>query len=137
MVKATIRTALIVLMLPSMAAAQVAVPLEHDGRPGVWFELDEARRLNALDSTLAMRARELHLLERQLELAVEFEIPALRRAVQATQEIGETWAGVVETATTRAREAEERADAWHTRPLLWVLIGLAVGGLLGGFIVSR
>ena len=125
------------LTLPVVAQEPVTVPLEHDGRVGVWFVLEEAQRLNALDENTESRRQVIQLLERQLELAVEFEIPARQRAVAAALAIGETWHDVVESATERANEAESRLDSIWRQPILWLTIGLAVGSIVAGFLVSR
>lgn len=125
-------------LVPELSRAQdVAVPLVHEGRPGVWFTLDEARRLNALDVSSALHAREVRLLETQLSIAVEREIPALRRALDLSERIAGTWRGVVQTANERATEAEERLDAWWREPGLWFALGVITTGVIAGVVVLR
>lgn len=123
------RAMLISLLAPSLALGQppAAVALEHDGRPGVWFELAEAQRLNALDVSSGAQAARFRLIEQQLTLAVEVEIPALRRALELETQAAARWEASAGHQESRARAAEKRADAIWRSPALWLLFGLIVG----------
>jgi hypothetical protein len=103
----------------------------------VWFTLEEAQRLNALDANTERRKREIKLLEEQLHLATGVEIPALHGAVKSFREIGALWKSVVQDSVTRAEKAERRLDSIWRQPILWLTIGLAIGSAAAGYLVSR
>lgn len=118
---------LIALVLLSGVAApvradDVAVPLQHDGKDGVWFVLEEAQRLNVLDELAPLKENKIRLLDRQLELA-KIEIVNVRIAVDASNERADLW-------RETAKKAEARADAqsaWYRQPVLWFTVGALVG----------
>lgn len=53
-------------LLVTLALSDV-VPLEHEGRPGVWIVESEARRLHEVDLELDLRREQVDELTRQIE----------------------------------------------------------------------
>jgi len=111
-----------VLILALLLGDPVAVPLQHDGRDGVWFVLEEAQRLNTLDELAPLKENKIKLLDRQLELA-KIEIVNVRIAVDGEGKRANLW-------RETAKKAEARADAqsaWYRQPVLWFAVGALVG----------
>lgn len=112
-----------------------AEPTSHEleGVPGMWFPMPIARLMLCEVRELRLRRREVTLTTGEISLweqRVEFTERQRDLAVEARDHLE----GVVVAATRRAREAEESRDAWWRSPILWVVVGVIVGGgiLIGG-----
>lgn len=119
-------------LLAAPAAAQVS--LDHEGLPGVWLPLDEARaqyaelqRLDALEELTVLQ-------EQQLQLRLE-QIEHLRELAQIAETAEVQAFTVIEDAERRILEAEERADAWYRSPTLWFTLGAVVAIALGALAI--
>lgn len=124
------RVLVVLLALPGVCAAQT-VPMQYEGRLGVWFELPAARE--ALE--YRQRAR---LLDESLRLA-RVEIDALREVgTQRARNVAalETALAASEQAITRAEEeiASASTGSWW-RGLAWGLLGgIVLGACVAGFV---
>ncbi len=116
------RVLIFILLFSGVAQADVAVPLQHDGKDGVWFVLEEAQRLNVLDELAPLKENKIRLLKEELRLAY-LEIKNVRIAVDVSNERADLW-------ESTAKKAEARADAgdkWYMKPVLWFTVGVLVG----------
>ena len=112
-----------------------AEPTSHEleSVAGMWFPGAIARLMLCEVRELRLRRREIGLTSRELRLwetQVTFTERQRDLAVEARDRLEE----VVEAATRRAREAESEVGAWYRSPILWVVVGIVVGGgiLIGG-----
>ncbi len=121
------RVLIFILLLTGVARADdVAVPLQHDGKDGVWFVLKEAQRLNTLDELAPLKENKIRLLDRQLELA-KIEIKHVRIAVDASKERADLWESTARKVEKRADTAQAKLDVWYRQPVLWFTVGALVG----------
>lgn len=130
-------------------AQERPVPLAHEGRPGLWFSLEEGRAaVSALRESQAARYQ-VRLLEGQLELA-EAELVDVRAALQASTEAEALAEVTLAGARVQLGEADQRArtalaernrvsgerDVWAGvavgSGVLAILLGVALGLVLGG-----
>lgn len=118
----------------SVCAPHVAVRravLDHEGRSGVWFDLDVARcmlarldmlpRLSDLNRTLESR---ITIADRRYQLRVE--------ASTLADEIMERYRTALVASESRADAAERRLASWHRSPVLWLMVGVVLSALLVG-----
>jgi hypothetical protein len=117
--------ALVIVLCPVSVSAQ-AVALTHEGSPGVWFPLADAREaLGARVERDSLRAR-LTLCDESLSIA-DSQADNLRSLVEASATEIERAGASVDAAIARAIAAESERDAWYRSPFLWTAIGLVVG----------
>jgi len=122
-----VRVLIFILLLSGVARADdVAVPLQHDGKDGVWFVLKEAQRLNVLDELAPLKENKIRLLDRQLELA-KIEIVNVRIAVDATNERADLWERTALKVEARADTVQAKLDAWYRQPVVLFTVGALVG----------
>ena len=107
-------------------ADDVAVPMHHNGKDGVWFVLEEAQRLNVLDELVPLKEKKIHLLGEELRLA-KMEIVNVRIAVAAGDERADLWESTARKVEKRADAAEARANAWYRQPVMLFTLGALVG----------
>jgi len=108
-------------MFSLTARAQPPVALEHDGQPGVWFPLPEARLVLQHEMERVDLLERVRLTSEALDLAGA-EIRILRSSVAVTDALRESLA--------RAREQAREARAWYRDPLLWGGVGFVAGTVL-------
>lgn len=121
--------ATIVVLSTSVASAAPLrpIPLEHDGRPGVWFDRGDADRvLHALEQTNTMRATiaEQEAVVDLLKLRVATTTTTLALVEGA---LHEEQSLRVHFQTAYLAEVERQDSIFHS-PLLWALVGVVVGG---------
>lgn len=112
----------LVLGCASTAAAQTGVPMEHEGRPGVWVELTYARELAALVLEEPHQVERLRLLDERLQLR-EVERITLRAAVDEARD--QLAARALEVEALEARIAS--LEQWWNLPWFWGPVGFVVG----------
>ena len=101
-------------------------PLEHQGHPGVWFDLEVARCMLGDLSELEAVRTQARLLEQRATLRDE-QAASLREAVR----LGDLALGsvmqAVQAAEGRAARAETALDSPLRSPWLWLGVGTAAG----------
>ncbi len=107
-------------------ADDVAVPMHHDGKDGVWFVLEEAQRLNVLARLAPLKDTKIELLDEQLKLA-KMEIVNVRIAVDASKELVDLWESTARKIEKRADAAQAKLDAWYRQPVILFTVGALVG----------
>lgn len=104
--------------------------LEHDGEPGIWFQLDVARCMLGRLSALPLYAQRVTLLQGRLTL--DDERSALVDREVSLAEEGEQQAVDALDAAIRARQrAEDARDAWYRSPALWFALGVVAAVAVG------
>lgn len=121
--------AIVTASAPNVAWSQ-AKPVTHEGVPGVWFPAPEAEDLLNQEQKIAdleaaqQAARDLITIrDKQLELATQTTTKALEIADLA-QDNAKTWKEAHDTIL------EERSS--RISPVIMLLIGIGVGGLITG-----
>ncbi len=121
--------------LRAVTAELEAEPTRHEleGVAGIWFPGAIARLMLCEVRELRLRRREIVLTVGEIRLweqRVDFTERQRDLAVEARDRLD----GIVVAAVRRAREAEESRDAWWRSPVLWIVVGVVVGGgiLIGG-----
>ncbi len=107
-------------------ADDVAVPMHHNGKDGVWFELEEAQRLNKLDELVPLKEIKILNLEEEKRLAL-LEIKDVRIAVDASSELADLWESTARKVEQRADAAQAKLDAWYRQPVILFTVGALVG----------
>ena len=108
----------------------------HEGTTGYWFpESTASRMLQDLEELPPLRLK-----SEKLELKVKGQeelILLLREDIKITEEIGNKWKLAFDNqlAVTEKQEEEfkkeiERLDAWYRSPVLWLGVGIIVGGAM-------
>ena len=106
---------------------------ELEGVRGMWFPMPIARLILCEVRELRLRRRAVVLTTSELRLW-EARVTFTERQRDLAVEARDRLEAVVEAATRRAREAESEVGAWYRSPILWVVVGIVVGGgiLIGG-----
>ena len=107
-------------------ADDVAVPMHHDGKDGVWFVLEEAQRLNLIDELAPLKEIKIIKLEEEKRLAI-LEIKDVRIAVNASKELADLWESTARKVERRADAAQTKLDAWYRQPVILFTVGALVG----------
>jgi len=100
---------------------------EQDGVVGFWFRRDVALHMICELRVAEQLRPRVRLLERQLEIR-DAQVERLRQMYDLAAEGEERALGVVDTAQRDARRAREELDAWYRHPILWTVVGIALGG---------
>lgn len=119
---------MIALALLLSLAADVAVPLVHEGRAGVWLELATAREADSCLEKAPLWTAKLKLLSDDSMLATR-EILELRASLSTAMEQN----ALVQASLERAIS---RAEAWWRSPALWLALGVAIA-LAGVLVVAQ
>ncbi len=118
---------MVTFILAALLLSDVAVPLVHDGRAGVWLELKTARDANECMEKQPLIERKLKLLSDDSMLATR-EILELRASLGTAMEQN----ALVQASLERAIS---RAEAWWRSPALWAALG-AVTALAGVLVIQ-
>jgi len=104
-------------------AAPEPVDMERVGGRGVWFPMAQVRHLLCIQRNRASWIRSVRLADTELDLW-RYRVENLREAYGLAVEARTILGDVVEAASRRAREAEDRADSVLRSPLLWFGTGI-------------
>mgnify|MGYP000716471872 CR=1 FL=1 len=104
------------------------VPHELDGRQGVWFERDDAdlvldaltRRLPAAEQTVEAQDKLVLLLRGQVRTATS--------ALAVSDELNLRLSQTASVAWQAYEEEVESNDSLFEEPILWLIVGLVIGG---------
>lgn len=107
-------------------ADDVAIPMHHNGKDGVWFVLEEAQRLNVIDELAPLKDTKIELLGEQLKLA-KMEIVNVRIAVDSSKELADLWESTARKVEKRADAAQAKLDAWYRQPVILFTVGALLG----------
>ena len=121
---------------PAWAEPPGVQPLEKDGEPGLWFPETIARRVLADVEELRVRRAEVDLCRKRAELHTE-RVAALDKALTESKRATATARGELDRAIRGREEAERERDGWFAgKPWFWGVVGVAVGAVATGFIIS-
>lgn len=113
---------LVLLLIPARASAQETTPLEHNGKPGIWFPSEKAKKLLEDVAQLPGIRLQLELLGKRLELE-KSRSDLLEANVKTSSQIAEAWKS---TATEQAKVLANK-DPWWKSPYLWLTVGVVAG----------
>lgn len=111
-------------------------PLEREGEAGFWFPEAIARRALADVEELRVRRAEVELCRKRAELHDE-RVKALDKALTESKRATATARGELDRAIRGREEAERERDGWFAgKPWFWGVVGVAVGAVATGAIIS-
>lgn len=115
--------ATLALMLAPLHARAEGAPVTHDGKPGVWFGVEAAKRLLKDVTELKSIRQQLHVLEQLI--AVRKEREALLKGVIAdTEKLVALWKKTAETQTATLEKVTD--PPFYKKPVFWFAVGFAV-----------
>lgn len=108
-----------------------------EGTAGLWFPSPIAALVLCEVRELRLRRRVVELDVRELRLW-EQRVAFTERQRELAVEARDVFEVVVVASDRRAREAESELGAWYRSPILWVVVGIIVGGgvLIGGAYIA-
>lgn len=115
---------LLLVVTPSVARSD-PTPVTHEGKPGVWFPSDEAKKLLEDLKRLQQEAEIAKKLQERLDLEKRTN-ELLKQQIETERKIAETW----ENAAREQANQRAQADKWYRSPYFWAGVGLVVGGAL-------
>lgn len=121
------RKLLLVCLISVSSPAFAAEPITYDGREGVFFEAEAAKKvLQITETDYPAAKREVELLQTQIEQ--QKQLQTLTEQKQAVdQEIAERWKTAYEQAVASSEHEREKSNMFE-----WIAIGVFVGGTLTG-----
>lgn len=136
---ALIRRTLVYLLVgaalsPASAQAQTAVPMEHDGQPGVWMSEADALTVFGLATEVETLRELVTLMEQRIALQNEI-VTNLRTAVDVSADAQEAALLLAFGSEERALKAEAASSSPWGR-LLWGSVGVVLGAAVGVLIYA-
>jgi len=113
-----------------------AVPLEHEGVPGVWLPEAISRQVLADVEELRVRRAELELCHKRDEVQVA-RVKALTKALDAAKKSAAASQTVVDVAVRGREQAERDRDGWFAgKPWVWGPVGVVIGVVATGLVIG-
>lgn len=94
-----------------------------EGKPGIWFPLESARRLLAVDIELPKVKEKLILVERKLAL-MDQNLSLLRENLQLEKDVSKRALAIATEEKNRADELQKSLSKWSRSPVLWFAVGV-------------
>ena len=119
---------LALVLTPAVAyGAPSGKPLKHEGKSGIWFELDAAKRILKDLTELKSIKQQLHVLEQLL--ATRKERDALYQdIIKDTEKLAALWKTTAQTQTAALERVTD--PPFYKRPAFWFAMGfIAAAGL--------
>lgn len=120
---------LLSLAISSQALAEEnpPVPLEHNSKPGIWFELQVAKKMFADLQDYNLLNGKVTLLETKLTLKEE-DLNKTRLVLHISEQQLIEQKKATDVETKRANLLQSELDSWLRSPKLWFCVGVVFTG---------